>query len=129
MNCHVYPKSTGWTFRTDTIINGISQTVWARSTVSMLQSNDHMGLDRWFSTTKYDYSILINFYRYSIGLLKIYIFFNELLQKFHSIVLMGVAGPEYTFEYIDVGAYGSEGGASVFSQSNFGRSIIQNTID
>lgn len=42
---------------------------------------------------------------------------------------MGIADSEYKFIYIDVGAYGSEGDASVFSCSAFGQSIIQNTIE
>lgn len=50
------------------------------------------------------------------------------MQKFHSIVLMGVADANYRFLYVDVGAYGSEGDASVFGRSEFGQSVIQNTI-
>lgn len=42
---------------------------------------------------------------------------------------MAVADSDYKFLYIDVGAYGSEGDASVFFRTDFGRSIIQNTID
>lgn len=42
---------------------------------------------------------------------------------------MGVADANYKFLYIDVGAYGSEGDASVFFKTDFGQSIIQNTID
>lgn len=42
---------------------------------------------------------------------------------------MAVADADYRFLYIDAGAYGSEGDASVFLHSDFGRSIIQNTID
>lgn len=42
---------------------------------------------------------------------------------------MAVADSEYKFSYIDVGAYGSEGDATVFMNSEFGRSIVQNTID
>lgn len=51
------------------------------------------------------------------------------IQKFHSIVLMAVADAEYKFLYIDVGAYGSEGDAFVFLNSDFGRSIALNTIE
>ncbi|XP_055919377.1 putative nuclease HARBI1 isoform X2 [Eupeodes corollae] len=54
------------------------------------------------------------------------LFYNY--KKFHSIVLMAVADAQYRFIYIDVGAYGSEGDASVFLTSSFGRSIVQNTI-
>lgn len=42
---------------------------------------------------------------------------------------MGVADANYRFSYIDVGAYGSEGDASVFFKSDFGCSIIHDTID
>lgn len=42
---------------------------------------------------------------------------------------MAVADSDYKFLYIDVGAYGSEGDASVFYKSRFGRSIVENTIE
>lgn len=42
---------------------------------------------------------------------------------------MGVADANYRFLYGDIGAYGSEGDASVFFKSDFGRSIVQNTIE
>lgn len=51
------------------------------------------------------------------------------LQNFHSIVLMGVADANYRFIYVDIGAYGSEGDASVFFKSEFGQSIVHNTIE
>lgn len=41
---------------------------------------------------------------------------------------MAVADANYRFIYVDIGAYGSEGDASVFMKSDFGQSIIQNTI-
>lgn len=42
---------------------------------------------------------------------------------------MGVADARYRFLYVDVGAYGSEGDASVFFKSDFGQSISQDTIE
>lgn len=42
---------------------------------------------------------------------------------------MGIADANYRFIYVDVGAYGSEGDASVFLKSDFGQSILQNTIE
>lgn len=42
---------------------------------------------------------------------------------------MAVADAENRFLFVDVGAYGSEGDASVFFKSDFGQSISQNTID
>lgn len=42
---------------------------------------------------------------------------------------MGIADAEYRFLYIDVGAYGSEGDSSVFCKSEFGQSIVNNTIE
>lgn len=42
---------------------------------------------------------------------------------------MGVANADYKFLYIDIGAHGSEGDASVFFNTEFGRSIIENTIE
>lgn len=42
---------------------------------------------------------------------------------------MAIADSEYKFLHIDVGAYGSEGDSSVFMRSEFGRSIVQNTIE
>lgn len=42
---------------------------------------------------------------------------------------MGIADANYRFIYVDVGAYGSEGDASVFLKSDFGKRIAQNTIE
>lgn len=42
---------------------------------------------------------------------------------------MGIADADYKFLYIDVGAYGSEGDASVFLDTEFGCSIVQNSIE
>lgn len=42
---------------------------------------------------------------------------------------MAIADANYKFLHIDVGAYGSEGDASVFLNSEFGRNIVQNTIE
>lgn len=42
---------------------------------------------------------------------------------------MAVAGPDYKFLFINVGAYGSEGDGSVFSKTEFGESILNNTIE
>lgn len=42
---------------------------------------------------------------------------------------MAAADADYRFLYVDVGGYGSEGDSSVFFNTEFGRSIIQNTID
>lgn len=42
---------------------------------------------------------------------------------------MAVADADYRFLYVDVGAHGSEGDASVFLKSDFGQSILQNTMD
>lgn len=42
---------------------------------------------------------------------------------------MAVAGPDYKLLQVDIGAYGSEGDASVFFNTEFGRSIIDNTIE
>lgn len=69
---------------------------------------------------------------YSIDLLQLSVIpidFIILFQKFHSIVLMAIADADYKFIYIDVGAYGSEGDSSVFCNSQFGRSIVENTIE
>lgn len=42
---------------------------------------------------------------------------------------MGIADANYRFIYVDVGAYGSEGDASVFFKSDFGQRIAENTIE
>lgn len=42
---------------------------------------------------------------------------------------MAVADAEYKFLHIDAGAYGSEGDASVFCNSEFGRSIVNDSIE
>lgn len=42
---------------------------------------------------------------------------------------MAVADADYKFLYIDVGAYGSEGDGSVFFKTDFGESILNNTIE
>lgn len=42
---------------------------------------------------------------------------------------MGVADADYRFLYIDVGAYGSEGDGSVFFTTDFGKSVLNDTIE
>lgn len=42
--------------------------------------------------------------------------------------MMEVADADYKLLYVDVCAYGSEGDASVFSWSEFGCSVVQDTI-
>lgn len=73
-----------------------------------------------------DESCLSNEFKLAATIIDAYLFIY--FQKFHSIVLMAVADADYKFLYIDVGAYGSEGDSSVFLRSEFGQSIVQNTI-
>lgn len=42
---------------------------------------------------------------------------------------MAIAGPDYRFLFVNVGAYGSEGDGSVFSKTEFGQNILNNTIE
>jgi hypothetical protein len=37
---------------------------------------------------------------------------------------MGVADADYRFVYFDVGAYGSEGDSTIFSETSFGRELL-----
>lgn len=88
--------------------------------------------DRYFSIIKYllyfyDFFCYVHYSLVYLSLLLLLNFFN--MQKFHSIVLMAVADADYKFLYIDVGAYGSEGDGSVFYKTDFGESIVNNTIE
>ncbi|CAD7083260.1 unnamed protein product [Hermetia illucens] len=53
-------------------------------------------------------------------------FFNY--KGYHSIVLLAVADAKYKFSYIDVGAYGSEGDAGVFSSSKLGKAMVNESL-
>ncbi|XP_037918449.1 putative nuclease HARBI1 [Hermetia illucens] len=53
-------------------------------------------------------------------------FFNY--KGYHSIVLLAVADAKYKFSYIDVGAYGSEGDAGVFSSSKLGKAMANESL-
>ena len=44
-------------------------------------------------------------------------------KKFHSIVLLAVCDAKYCFIMVDIGAFGGENDASVFSNSHFGRAL------
>ena len=57
------------------------------------------------------------------------IYILVILQGFHSIVLFAVADANYKFMYLDVGAYGSEGDANIFSCSEFGQAILSDGLD
>lgn len=54
------------------------------------------------------------------------LFYN--FKGFHSIILMAICDANYRFTFVDVGAYGSEGDASVFSNCSMGKKIIQNQL-
>ncbi len=48
---------------------------------------------------------------------------------YSSIVLMAVADAEYRFVYANIGAYGKDCDSNVFQNSQFWRSIVNNTMD
>ncbi|XP_041448920.1 putative nuclease HARBI1 isoform X2 [Drosophila obscura] len=48
---------------------------------------------------------------------------------FHSIVLMAICDAHYRFTYIDVGACGSEGDMNAFSQCEFGKALLSETLN
>lgn len=50
------------------------------------------------------------------------------LNKF-SIVLMAIAGPDYTFTCIDVGGYGKNSDSGIFEASVMGKRISENTLN
>lgn len=50
-------------------------------------------------------------------------------QGFYSIVLLAVCDASYRFTYLDVGAYGSEGDANIFTQSKFGKEVTLEKLD
>lgn len=54
------------------------------------------------------------------------LFYNY--KGFHSVVLMAIADSHYRFVSIDVGAYGSEGDAGVFSTSAIGSEILNDNL-
>ncbi|XP_036317812.1 putative nuclease HARBI1, partial [Rhagoletis pomonella] len=53
-------------------------------------------------------------------------FFNY--KKFHSIVLMAACDAKYTFTAVSIGSYGSQSDAGIFQVSEFGQSLISNTL-
>lgn len=55
------------------------------------------------------------------------LFYNY--KGFHSVVLMAIADARYRFISIDVGAYGSEGDAGVFSNSKMGNAILNDELE
>ncbi|XP_075151884.1 uncharacterized protein LOC142225916 [Haematobia irritans] len=48
---------------------------------------------------------------------------------FFSIVLLAVSDGDYRFVYFDVGAYGSEGDANIFSKCALGKAIMENRLN
>ncbi|XP_023235748.1 uncharacterized protein LOC111635122 [Centruroides sculpturatus] len=54
-------------------------------------------------------------------------FFN--FKKFFSIVLMAACDADYSFTFVDVGAYGSDSDATILSLSAFGSSLLSNNIE
>lgn len=55
------------------------------------------------------------------------LFFN--FKGFHSIVIMAIADGNYRFTYADVGGYGSEGDAGLFSSCSIGLAINNDSLD
>jgi hypothetical protein len=51
------------------------------------------------------------------------------LQGTHSIVLMAVVDHEYNFIFTDIGGYGSEGDATIFRNSSFGKAVLGNKLN
>lgn len=86
---------------------------------NMLPSNVHKTLEACFTITRYIF-VFIKLY--------LYVDFYFCFQGFHSIVLMAIADANYGFLYVDIGAFGSEGDASVFGHSELGKSIYGNNI-
>ncbi|KAK2713927.1 hypothetical protein QYM36_009724 [Artemia franciscana] len=50
-------------------------------------------------------------------------------KRFFSVVLMAVVDADYKFQFVDVGAEGSAGDASIFARSSFGFAILNGTIE
>ena len=48
---------------------------------------------------------------------------------FHSIVLMAVCDSNYSFTFMDVGAFGGTNDASVFSNTSFGKAFESKNIN
>ncbi|KAL4705107.1 hypothetical protein ACJJTC_006430 [Scirpophaga incertulas] len=55
------------------------------------------------------------------------LFYNY--KKYSSIVLLAVADANYCFTTIDVGAYGREGDSQIFKISNFGKRLLNGTLN
>lgn len=47
---------------------------------------------------------------------------------YHSIVLMAVTGPNYTFSAVDIGASGSQSDGGVFSRSSIGKALENGSL-
>lgn len=48
-------------------------------------------------------------------------------KRYHSIILMAASDANYRFTYIDVGSPGADGDVNVFSRTEFGKNILEDT--
>lgn len=50
-------------------------------------------------------------------------------KKNHSIILFGVCDANYFFNYVDIGAYGSQSDSGVLNQSHFGQKLLNDELN
>ena len=55
-------------------------------------------------------------------------FSSIIKKKKHSIVLLAVVDADYNFVVVDVGAYGRQSDASIFSNSSFGKMLKEEQL-